>query len=749
MAMNAQGEGTKRRARIRARAVRLGISGIVLLFFVLHGVGLLTWGILTQVENFLYDARVRLTMPGTIDPRIVIVDIDERTLAVEGQWPLPRDRLARMVDELFDHYGAQVVGFDIVFAEQDKTSALIEHLVAKMPPDAMADGAVIRQLHGYLQRHKPDQVFARSLQDREVILGYVFKGELQAGEKAEMGSLPQPTVVNGSLDPRLMVQAKGYTGNLEIFQSKVPSGGFFDNPLIDVDGSMRRTVLLQSYNGHVYESLSLALVRQSLNAKRRPLTVSPASQGFSRLTIGERDVLTDPDLSVLVPYRGRQGAFPYVSATDVMHRKVPIDTLFNAIVLVGTTAPGLLDLRTTPVSNRYPGVEVHANVISGLLDGRFKRYPANIGLIELSMLVGIGLLLALLLPVVSPLWGGVLVVALVLGSMLVNLLIWLFADLVLPMATPLFYALGVTLLQMTYSFLVESRNKRRLSKLFGQYVPPELVEEMDQSQEDISLKGISRDMTVLFSDVRGFTKIAEKMEPAELTELMNAFLTPITRVIHEHRGTVDKYMGDAVMAFWGAPMTDDQHAVHALEAAMSMVETLRDLQPQFRERGWPVIEVGIGLNSGTMNVGNMGSEFRMAYTVLGDAVNLGSRLEALTRQYEVNIIVSEFTVERAQGFVYRELDRVRVKGKIKPVTIYEPLCKAERLRSDQREELGRHETALGFYRLQNWEQAEQGFRHLAQTYPKHLYSMYLDRISHFRANPPPADWDGVFTYTSK
>jgi adenylate cyclase len=748
--MDQPSPGGKRRLAARGRWVRLGISGIVLLVFLLHGFGLLTWGLLTQVENFFYDARVRLTTLDTVDKRIVIVDIDERTLAIEGQWPLPRDRLARMVDELFDHYGAQVVGFDIVFAEPDKTSALIDTLVTRLSTDAAAgEGAARQQLESYLARHKPDQVFADSLQKREVILGYVFKGELQQGERAETGTLPQAIEVQGNLDQRLLVQAVGFTGNLARFQQAVTSGGFFDNPLIDNDGSMRRVPLLQSYNGRVYESLSLALARQSLNARRKPLVTRPARQGFTRLTIGTREILTDPDLSVLVPYRGHQGAFPYVSATDVLNRKVPIDTLFNAIVLIGTTAPGLLDLRTTPVGKTYAGVEVHANVISGLLDGTFKRHPANIGLIEFGMLVLIGLALALLLPVISPLWASLLVVGLIFGSMLVNLLVWVLADLVLPMATPLFYALGVTLLQMTYSFLVESRNKRRLSKLFGQYVPPELVEEMDQSQEDISLQGSSREMTVLFTDVRGFTRIAEKMEPAAVTELMNAFLTPITRVIHQHRGTVDKYMGDAVMAFWGAPMADSQHAAHALEAALAMIEVLRDLQPKFLERGWPAIEVGIGLNTGVMHVGNMGSEFRMAYTVLGDAVNLGSRLESLTREYEVSIIVSEFTVAQVQGFVFRELDRVIVKGKAKPVTIYEPLCPAERLRTDQREELGRYETALGFYRVQNWEQAERGFRHLADTYPTPLYTMYLERIAHYRLNPPAAGWDGVFTHTTK
>jgi adenylate cyclase len=735
--------GTRRRRGLRARAARLGISAAVLLLFLLHGFGILTWGMLVQVENFFYDARVRLTMPDRVDPRIVIIDIDERSLAVEGQWPWPRDRLARLLDELFNHYGVQVVGFDVVFPEPDKTGVLIGQLMAELRADPAAAPAAAR-----LAARQPDARFAEALRGREVVLGYVFKDRLQPGEEAETGALPPPTEVRGALDMRQLIQAAGFTGNLPEFQAAA-RGGFFDNPLIDTDGSIRRVPLLQAYNGRVYESLPLALTRLALNAKRLPLEVEPAGQGFMRLQIGQRSVLTDANLSVLVPYRGYQGAFPYVSATDVLNRRVPIDTLFNAIVLVGTTAPGLLDLRTTPVGHKFAGVEVHANMVSGLLDGRFKRQPAHTSWVEAGMLILIGLLLALLLPLLSPLWGGALVLALVFGSMLVNLLIWIFADLVLPMATPLFYALGVTLLQMTYSFLVESRNKRRLSRLFGQYVPPELVEEMDQSQEDITLKGASREMTVLFSDVRGFTTIAESMDPAELTELMNAFLTPITRVIHQHRGTVDKYMGDAVMAFWGAPMADAQHATHALEAALDMIEVLRSLQPEFQARGWPAIEVGIGLNTGVMQVGNMGSEFRMAYTVLGDAVNLGSRLEALTRQYEVGIIVSEFTVAQVQGFVFRELDRVRVKGKDRPVTIYQPLCRAEQLRSDQREELGRYETALGYYRLQNWEQAERTFRHLAEAYRHPLYALYLERIAYFRANPPPDGWDGVFVYTRK
>lgn len=739
------GEEAKRRVAPRGRGPRLVISGAVLAVFLLHVFGVLTWGVLTQVENFFYDWRVRELTIATPDTRIVIVDLDERSLAVEGQWPWPRDKVASLLDQMFEHYGVQVVGFDVVFAEPDKTSALIDSFVAR----SAIEPAARQQLAAQLSAHKPDEVFTKALRDRDVVLGYVFRGELQEGERAEIGALPAPTEVQGRLDSRLLLQPVAYTGNLPAFQAAAAAGGFFDNPLIDRDGSMRRAPLLQSYNGKIYESLPLALTRRSLNARKKPLIARPAGQGFTKLTIGTRSIITDETLGVLVPYRGPQGAFPYVSATDVLSRQAPMDTMFNAIVLIGTTAPGLLDLRTTPVGHAYAGVEVHANVISGLLDDRFRHKPAKSEWIETAMLLAIGLALALLLPVVSPAWASVLVGGLVLGTMLFSLILWMFAYRVLPMATPLFYALAVTLLQMTYSFLIESRNRRRLSKQFGQYVPPELVAEMDQSQEDISLEGTSREMTVLFSDVRGFTKISETMEPKAITELMNAFLTPITRVIHQHRGTVDKYMGDAVMAFWGAPLSDPQHATHALEAALGMIGALRDLQPQFRERGWPPIGIGIGLNTGVMNVGNMGSEFRVAYTVLGDAVNLGSRLESLTREYEVDIVVSETTVAQVQGYVFRELDRVRVKGKAIPVTIYEPVCAAAELRSDQREELGRYETALGSYRARDWDQAERGFRHLQGTFGRPLYEMYLERIAYFRDNPPPADWDGVFIYTTK
>jgi len=283
-------------------------------------------------------------------------------------------------------------------------------------------------------------------------------------------------------------------------------------------------------------------------------------------------------------------------------------------------------------------------------------------------------------------------------------------------------------------------------------VPQELVEEMsvDPQNYRASLEGERREMSVLFSDVRGFTGISEGLDPKELTELMNAFLTPMTHVIHQHRGTIDKYMGDAIMAFWGAPLADPAHARHAVHAALEMARSIRRLASEFVERGWPPIAIGIGINSGVMNVGNMGSAFRMAYTVLGDAVNLGSRLEGVTKQYGVTAIVSEFTRDQVDDVLFRELDRVRVKGRAEPVGIYEPLCRKLEADDVLYREMDLYRPALAAYRAQAWEEAERRFTQLRDGHPdRFLYGVYLERIAYFRDNPPGDDWDGVFSFTTK
>lgn len=305
-------------------------------------------------------------------------------------------------------------------------------------------------------------------------------------------------------------------------------------------------------------------------------------------------------------------------------------------------------------------------------------------------------------------------------------------------------------MNISYGYFIESRTKRKITALFGQYVPAELVANMSKNPDQISMAGESREMSILFSDVRGFTTISEKLGPKELSLLMNEFLTPLSRVIYKHHGTIDKYMGDCIMAFWGAPLHDPAHGRNAILAGLEMQRALRALQPYFKERGWPEINVGVGINTGKVSVGNMGSEVRVAYTVMGDSVNLASRLEGITKQYGVGIIVGESTRAAVPDLIYRELDQVRVKGKDKPVTIYEPIGTEADVTVELAEEINIFHQALRLYRKQEWDQAELQLHNLQRIAPQtKLYQLYAERISVLRKHPPAADWDGVFIFETK
>lgn len=731
--------------------IRAGITLGLLCVFILHIYGLRI-GLLDQLEHLAYDARVRLTMSNTVDPRIVIVDIDEASLVKEGWWPWSRERLALMLDNLFEKYQVKVVGFDIVFAEAQREEGLA--LVEQLASNQLADNAQLAALLPSLrQQLNSDAAFAVSMQNRPVVTGFVFK---PAEDGEIIGVLPRPVLGEDANTAKLtFVEAGSYTGNLPIFQNAAAAGGFFDNPTVSPDGVYRRVPLLQSFNGAVYQSLALAVFRAANGWP--PVTFrfySDDSANWNNLDleyveVGETRIPVDKDVAVYVPYRGYMHSFPYVSAAKVIAGTAPEDVLRGAIVLVGTSAPGLFDLRVTPVGETYAGVEVHANLISGLLDERIKYHPEYTRGIHATLLIFLAAFLTWVFARFS-LMLGVLASLLTLVALVVgNLAAWSYANFIIPLASPLLFTVALFVLHMVYGFFIESRGKRQLSGLFGQYVPPELVDEMARDPAAYSLEGESREMTVLFSDVRNFTSMSEGLSPTELTRLMNEYLTVMTQVIHEQRGTIDKYIGDAIMAFWGAPLIDNDHAEHAVESALIMSRAAAKLRKGFKERGWPPLRVGIGLNTGPMNVGNMGSKFRMAYTVMGDAVNLGSRLEGLTKEYGVEILASESTREQAPGFQFIELDRVRVKGKEKPVAIFEPIGPRSAITGEQKQQLVRHKQAMLYYRQQNWDSAEREFFALQQASKKPVYALYLNRIAQYRNNPPGADWDGVTRFATK
>jgi adenylate cyclase len=699
-----------------------------------------------RFEYDLYDLRLRQFLSTEQDPRIVIVDIDEKSLAAEGRWPWNRSKLARMVDQLFDHYGVAILGFDMVFSEADQSIDLVEL------KRFLNDNANETNVTTLLSTLNSDVHFARAIMDRSVVLGYLFDrspknlqvghpGNAVIGDDPVLATLPIP-------------EANGVISSLTALQSESVWNGFFDNPMVDSDGVYRRVPVLQRFEGEYYPSLALAMLLALFDEdKVHPIIETDFT--------GERDALVaveaagiripvDQHGAVLVPYRGPQGSFPYVSATDVINGVVKPEVLEGAIILVGTSAAGLLDLRVTPMSNRYSGVEVHANILSGMLDERLQQQPDYTLGVEIVQLILCGLLLSFVIPRLSVFVSTLITLAISGLVIAVNLYAWQQLLWVIPLGYTLILISVLYLFQQTTGYFFETRNIAQLANQFGQYIPPEVVEELSQQDQTVQLSGESREMSVFFSDVRGFTDLSEQLTPQQLTRLMNIYLTGMTKVIHEQRGTVDKYIGDAVMAFWGAPIKDEEHARHALQAALKMLAILPDLNQELAQEGLPPVQVGMGINSGLMNVGNMGSSFRMAYTVMGDAVNLASRLESLTKYYGTPLLVSGDVAVMVPEYLYRKLDRVQVKGRQEAVDILEPIGLREQCTQHQRDAVTLFSKGVQAYTQREWDEAALRFSdYLCLAADDVMARIYLHRIAEYKSTPPPRDWDGVFSHTSK
>jgi len=743
---------------LRQQVVRYVLGFAVLLVLLAHAARIYEVGLIQRLDAIIYDAKVRLTMPQRVDDRVVILDIDEKSLGEIGRWPWGRDRMSQLVGKLFDHYGIVLLGFDVVFAEADESSGLkvLDALGKNQLKDSAAYIATLKDLRPQLDH---DGRFAETLKGRPVILGYYLSDRTDGSAS---GALPAPVLPPGSFGGRNIPFSSyvGHGGNLAEFQQAALGAGHF-NPLVDLDGISRRVPMIAEYKGAYYESLSLAMLRALLgNPKVVPWFPdehwfsAKNYQGMEALDLptarGTLRIPVDEEVSTLIPFRGYKGSYRYFSIADVLADRVKPEELKGKIVLIGTTAPGLLDLRATPVSGTYPGVEIHANLITGMLDGTLKQRPTYLLGAEVLLMVIAGLTMVLVLPLLSPLRATALSALVLLLVVMENLAFWHYGNLVLPLASSIIMVLALFALNMSYGYFVESRSKRQFTELFGQYVPPELVEEMSRNPESYTMDGRNLELTVMFSDVRSFTTLSEGLDPKELAHLMNEYLSAMTTVIGRNRGTLDKYIGDAIMAFWGAPVEDASHARHAVLTALEMQAALKDLDKSFAARGWPSLKIGVGINTGQMVVGDMGSRVRKAYTVMGDAVNLGSRLEGITKQYGVGIIVGEATRKAVKGMVYRELDRVQVKGKDEPVAIFEPVGLESDVDKDTHTELKLWAQALRAYRAQDWDQTEVALFNLTRMAPERmLYAIYMDRVAQLRKQPPDADWNGVWKFETK
>ena len=718
---------------------------------------------LKRINGLIYDTRLNMTLTSRqTETNIVVIDIDERSLEAEGRWPWSRVKVAKMIENLAAD-GAVVVAFDGIFTEPERNpvETVVELLKRQHQEQSEQTGAITssvdlqlaQMIEQYAAKTDADAIMAESLQSTDVVLGML----LSLDSANQVGTMPQSSIVfdfDSENEDTIIhsVPYIGYVNNIPILQENSPGTGFINsNP--EKDGFIRTTSLIAQYKGKFYPSLALEAAR--LYALADEVQVVTAKLKNSRaivgLKIGRKTIPTNEYGQVLIPYKGPAKSFAYYSATDVLHGNFPADTFDSAIAFIGTSAVGNADLRTTPVGLQYPGVEVHANVADGIL------HPEHIPSVPdwaqaaiLALILLLGMLLSIFLPALGP-----LTIALM-GMLMISIFIWFDfylwqnAKISLAMATIHLLIILLTIHNIVTGYLQESGKRKQIKGIFDQYVPPAHIDKMLADPESLNTAGEKREMTVLFSDIRSFTTISEQLTASDLANLLNRYFSPITKSIFEHQGTIDKYVGDMVMAFWNAPLHDEKHVENAIKCAFEMLEITEVLTKEFEKEGWPAIHVGVGINTGEMNVGDMGSEYRRAYTVLGDAVNLGSRLEGLTKFYGVDLLVNETCVAQCPDMTFKLMDKVRVKGKHEAVSIYEPI-KPDRANDPQvQQELDLYQQAYDFYLQQDWTNAREKFSQLAGNNPDTLiYSIYLERIEILQHESLDANWDGSFTHTSK
>lgn len=709
--------------------------------------------LLATLDNRVTDAmfRWRGTMPTA--GQVVIIDIDEKSLRTVGQWPWPRDKVARLIRNI-GSAEPRVIGLDIVFAESDRTSPknFLDELQGFLPKQVAPDDLAALKQNAALDH---DVALGNVFAETPSVLGYVFQ-TMDDGFKTD-AEKPFPTALIRMAPSHFKYEnlalRPAYRAIVNVESVAIGESEGFFNVFPDAAGTVRKVPLFMELDGVPYPSLALEMLRIGMGEQLVTIHVSEkvatTRKGILGVTLADRFIPTDDAGEITVNFRGPAYTFPYLSAVDILEGR-RLDELRNKYVLIGTSAAGLLDLRATPFSNIYPGVEVHANILDNVIKGDpFSHdFFTELGLTYTLIILG-GLFLSALLAYTSALAGGLGGILFIEATVVGNYYLFFkqheLIGVVYPLATVILVFMIVTL----FNYFFEGREKRFISKAFGHYVSPQIVEQLTQNPEKLSLKGEQKVLTVLFSDIRGFTSISEKMDSEQLGIFMNEYLTAMSNIIMATKGTVDKFIGDAVMAIWGAPLDDEEHAVHCVRAAFAMIQKLRDLAPQWRDRDLPPIEIGIGINTGLMSVGNFGSEQRFDYTVMGDNVNLASRLEGSNKTYGTNIIISEYTRDvLGDRFFCRFIDMVRVKGKALPVKIYEPICEGEP-EPLKKEEVEEFEQAMVFYRIQRFDDAERILTALQAARPARIYQLYLERIALFRQTPPPEEWDGSFTFTFK
>lgn len=721
--------------------ISIGIVFVLLLSALLYFSPGFMQNWLARLENLSYDVMLKIQAdPIKKETPIIIVDIDDKSLSEIGRWPWSRKVMGELVTNLYS-LGAKVVAFDIVFPEAERNA--VEEVIQRIKGSEMTID--LPALESAKELFNYDQMFADSLSKGQSVLGFVL-----TNEGKPVGQLPQPLV---TLTPEMIRQVyipekKSYLSNLPNLEKAAATGGFI-NATPDADGVLRYSPMLLRFGNGVFPSLSLAATKLFLNNPEFSVVIGgyQGSDHIEAIKLGDVTIPTDPYGRILVPFRGPPYSVQYVSASDVLLGKVAKVKIEDKLVFVGSSATALGDLVASAISPIFIGIEVHAHIASGILENYLPFKPNWHKGAGLALVFFIGMALAFGLPFLGPILSSILAVVLIAGLILIGHYIWDAYGTVFPIVFPIFLIATLYIVNEVCGYLFESRRRKDMKSVFGQYVPPECIDSMMKKSEDF-MKGESKELSVLFSDIRSFTSISEKLNAGELKNTLGEFLTPMTEVIFNQKGTIDKYVGDMIMAFWGAPLEDPTHAEHAIQAGLEMHWKLGELNDFFKKNNRPELHIGVGVNTGTMNVGDMGSQYRKAYTVLGDAVNLGSRLESLTKAYHVKILVGEKTHEITQNaFSFRLIDRVKVKGKDTATNIFEPLGRKIEESPEMRSMLEKHAAGFDAYTKKSWDEAERIFNELKDK--DQLYEVYLERIKNLREHPPEEGWDGTTVLESK
>jgi len=750
----------------RARITLTGLAALAVML------GLFAWKPepLERLEQMLLDARFRVR--GPVAPRmpIVIAAIDAKSVDEIGRWPWRRSVMADLIRKL-DGAGAAPIGLDIVFSEPEEPPEVqplrearqrMERLGGDVRPAlAMVDEA--------LERASTDAQLEAAIHEASdyTVMGFFFRtgrdAELDGGVESRLeeglplvrkGKLKLAARVSGEDERAPFLTCSDVEPNIERFH-RLPSRMGFFSTYTDIDGVVRRSSLLIRCGGDLYVSLDLAIAEVALQTHAQaigfPEKGDEKTPGVQQIRLGDLSIPTDEGARILVNYRGPTRTFPHLSIVDILAGRHDEDVA-GAIVIVGPTEVGIQDVYGSPFSAAFPGVEVHATVVDNLLSGEVLRKNVEFRYAELGMMVGAALLIIGFVPMLGGAMRGAVFSALLLLAV-GGVATWLFIDrnwwinLTYPAGTVAAVYLAVAI---TQSMTVEAKS-RQIRDVFKSYLDARVVEELAEDPEAIKLGGERRDVSILFSDIRGWTTLSEEIGAENVVLLLRAYLTPMTRIVFDSEGTLDKYIGDAVMAFWGAPKALPDHPLRCAESALRMQEEVALLRRALGGTmpGMDRLKIGIGIHSGEVAAGAMGSELRVDYTLIGDGVNLAARIESLTKKYGAAVLASGHLVDRLPaGFLARELDEIRVKGKHEGARLFELLGRRE-ARPDEKAWLDAYAAGLAAYKQGRWEEAEAAFRECRDLRGGDTAcDLMLERITRLRAAPPPA-WDGIYAFEEK